>query len=305
MDEPIKSIFKRSEEYARLSTEEQEARTKKRQAEFEEWLKTQKISIPCETHKDVLLAADIERARPKDGCTYPFSLKYETCKTCVAEKLEKEVRMVLHQNGVPSNLVHATLDNWSGDQSILSKVREFAKAKKGFLVLIGDYGVGKSHLAVSVVRRYVNYHRYGEDSRIMPCSSGAWFVKQSSLLLELRETYRNPNAKNPIAKAESASLFVLDEIGISGGGKDEAPMIHEILSHRYEELKPTILTSNVSFEQLKESIGDRMRDRLKECAFAILTIGGESQRSKVKQGYFDNLETIKERDNCSACDSAF
>jgi len=49
------------------------------------------------------------------------------------------------------------------------------------------------------------------------------------LLRARRDTYADKSAFDPIERAQGARLFVLDDAGLSGGGKDELPMLHEIL----------------------------------------------------------------------------
>ena len=265
-----------------MTPQEKEALDVQRKSEFDSWLLEQPKSIPCQIHPFIQRTANMDVIMKERGLARGFlHMEYAHCRTCVSEKQ-------LSRQDVPENLFHATLENWQGDSLILGKVQEFAKARRGFLVLLGNYGVGKSHLAVGVMRRF--------DS--------AWLVKQSSLLLMLRDTYSDKKAKDPVPKAQSVGLLVLDEIGISGGGRDEAPMLHEILSNRYEKLQPTILTSNLAFDQLKLAIGERMADRLKECAFAVLSIGGESHRPQKKADYFTQAKP-KEQDNFNMADSLY
>jgi DNA replication protein DnaC len=206
-------------------------------------------------------------------------LLYEQCPSC----FQDGIRNRLLVQGVPRNLLHATLKNWDGDADILSKVRNFATDKRGFLILLGNCGVGKTHLAVGVMRKI----------------QSSWLVKQSTLLIMQRDTYGDTKAEDPIDKAKYKDLLVLDELGISGGGKDEGPMLYEILSFRYEQMLPTILTSNLSWEQFKTVIGERMGDRLYECAYAVLTIGGESYRAKMKDDYFKQVVPAMKDDHLS------
>ena len=132
------------------------------------------------------------------------------------------------------------------------------------------FGTGKSHLSAAALRQI----------------GGGWFVKQSSLLFALRATYRDKAARDPIERAQSARLLVLDDVGISSGGRDELPLLHEILDHRHGEKLPTIMTSNLPLEGLSAVIGDRMSDRLRESAFRVLNFTGTSNRRGARQRYF-------------------
>jgi DNA replication protein DnaC len=71
-------------------------------------------------------------------------------------------------------------------------------------------------------------------------------------------------------------LLVLDELGVSTGGRDEFPALYEVLNHRHGEELPTVLTTNVPIEQFVEAFGDRIADRLATARFCQLK--GESWR---------------------------
>jgi DNA replication protein DnaC len=148
-------------------------------------------------------------------------------------------------------------------------VRDFAKVKRGCLIMLGGVGAGKTHLAVAVMRAFTR----------------PIFFKQNTLLRGLRRTYRDPDAGDPIPACQEADLLVLDELGVSSGGKDEYPLLHEILDYRYGEYRPTIITSNATPEQLRETLADRLVDRLRQSTFDLLLFGGKSHREDLKQAY--------------------
>jgi DNA replication protein DnaC len=167
------------------------------------------------------------------------------------------------------------LDNWTPasdeEQRHLAAVRTFAtEVRRGFLMLLGPVGIGKSHLAVAVARKFQHL----------------LFVKQSTLLRQLRATYSDKKAVDPIERCQEAELLVLDEMGVSGGGKDEWPMLSEILDHRYGHLLPTVVTSNLSWDELRAELGERIGDRLRESAHAVLAFAGESHRPAHRAAYF-------------------
>ena len=231
-------------------------------------------TIECEKHGTVL---SVDHRKSYDR----MAVVYQTCPGCAADEHEEKIQDWLRGSGIPSNLLKATLKNWTPsnpqEEANLERVSQFAfEASAGFLILLGDVGTGKTHLAVGVARET-------EGSVV--------FKTQSELLRQLRATYDDKQAESPIPKAKRAALFILDEVGISGGGKDELPMINEILSHRYTEKLRTIITSNFGIEKLKASLGERMADRLSECCYAALYFGGASHRRNAKAKYFEEQPT--------------
>ena len=209
-----------------------------------------------------------------DECFKASAAVYAPCPACQQARKVAEQNCQLHRAGVPSNLLHATLENWLPDDETetehLAAVTDFARTRKGFLVMLGEVGTGKTHLAVGVMRAFVR----------------PVLFRQNALLRALRQTYGNPYAEDPIAACQGADLFVLDEIGVSSGGRDEYPMIHEILDHRYAEFKPTVITGNGTVEQFREILGDRLVDRVRQAAFrGVLTFGGKSRRPGLREMY--------------------
>ena len=64
-----------------------------------------------------------------------------------------------------------------------------------------------------------------------------------------------------IERFVSLDLLIIDEVGVQFGSPTEMIILQEIINARYESVLPTILISNLTFEQLKESIGERIVDR--------------------------------------------
>ena len=118
------------------------------------------------------------------------------------------------------------------------KAREFAGAfpvvDKG-LLFIGPCGVGKTHLAVSVLREAL-----GKGMR------GVYYDTRS-LLSAIRSTY------NPVTRASEADvldevmraeLLVLDDLGAERLTDWVEETMHLIVNTRYNEQRPTVFTTN-------------------------------------------------------------
>jgi DNA replication protein DnaC len=235
------------------------------------FMATQPQSKPCRTHPDCIrLIDEVATSKATEHFRAPTA-GYTPCPKCaqIAENLE------LKKYGVPENLIHASFENFQPDGEVeadhVETVKEFCVKRTGFLILSGDYGTGKTHLAVAALRRF----------------NSGWLVKQATLLRLLRATYSDRKADDPIERGQSAKLLVLDDVGLSSGGRDELPMLHEILDFRHGGRLPTIITSNLQFENLSAVLGERMADRLRESCFRVLTFTGSSHRHEARERYFE------------------
>lgn len=245
----------------------------KRTAEIQEWA----ASLPecrCEIHGE-LRALDVQATRETELYGRPRKAVFGLCVKCSTSQGDEKEKARLHAQGVPKLLLSATIENWipksAKDKENLESILQFMRKPKGFLVLLGVIGTGKSHLAVAVMRQF----------------KSAVFVKQSALLRRLRATYADRKAVDPIEECQGTGLLVLDDFGLSAGGKDEMPMLHEILDYRHSEFLPTIITGNLEWKTLEVLLGDRMTDRMSQSVFAVLSFGGGSIRQEKRDEYLE------------------
>lgn len=74
------------------------------------------------------------------------------------------------------------------------------------------------------------------------------------------------------------NLLVIDEIGVQFGSEAEKIILFEIINERYEAMKPTILISNLSQQELGAYVGERIVDRMREGGGAMIAFDWESYR---------------------------
>jgi DNA replication protein DnaC len=144
---------------------------------------------------------------------------------------------------------------------------EFPVVQKG-LMLIGPPGIGKTHIAVSVLRHVIR--RTG--------ARGLYYDTRA-LLRDIKSTY-NPVLQlaemdiiRPVMEAE---LLVLDDLGAERLTDWVEETMSLIVNTRYNERRPTIFTSNyedipadqAEMNSLLVRVGFRMHSRLHEmCEF--------------------------------------
>jgi DNA replication protein DnaC len=153
-------------------------------------------------------------------------------------------------------------------------VREYPANERG-LLFAGPVGVGKTHLAVAILRGLTE-----KGARCLFCEYG-------SLLKEIQDSY-NPASRTSemsvLASVYEAEVLVLDELGASKPTEWVLDTMTQIIGRRYNDKKLTIFTTNYtderqnpSGETLQDRIGARLRSRLYEMCSTVL-IDGEDYR---------------------------
>jgi DNA replication protein DnaC len=232
-------------------------------------------------------------------------------------RIQRRAARMLEQARIPKRYEHCSLDNYvsgfrGADRTLaaaLIKAKGFVKAYpvetdgKG-LLLVGQIGVGKTHLAVGILRLLVEER-----------GASGLFCDYRELLKEVQNSY-NPQVAatelgilRPVFDAE---VLVLDELGAAKPSDWVWDTVAHILNSRYNDQRTTIITTNypnagalgatprrkagkspeqedaeqaMREETLGDRIGERMRSRLQEMC-EVVEMRGDDFRQKVKRADF-------------------
>jgi DNA replication protein DnaC len=129
--------------------------------------------------------------------------------------------------------------------------RAFAADPQGWLVFVGGYGCGKTHLAAAIANEQLARGR------------GVLFVVVPDLLDHLRATY---SPHSPVTydrrfdNVRNAPLLVLDDLGTQSSTEWAKEKLFQIFNHRYNMRLPTVVTSNCKLETIDARIRSRLMD---------------------------------------------
>jgi DNA replication protein DnaC len=134
----------------------------------------------------------------------------------------------------------------------VDKAREFAVNPKGWLLITGPYGCGKTHLAAAIANDRVER---GES---------ALFVVVPDLLDYLRAAYA-PNSAiaydERFQQVRDIEVLILDDLGTQNATSWAAEKLYQLLNYRYNAELPTVITTNQSPEEMDPRLASRLRDR--------------------------------------------
>ena len=146
-------------------------------------------------------------------------------------------------------------------RSAYEEARRYAEEPLGWLILLGGYGSGKTHLAAAIANQALSH------------GQPVLFVVVPDLLDYLRATY---SPSSPVRYDErfeqvrNAPLLILDDLGTQSSTPWAQEKLFQILNHRYNARLPTVITSNQRLEEIDPRIRSRMIDIELAQAVAIL-----------------------------------
>lgn len=152
---------------------------------------------------------------------------------------------------------------------------EFVKQKEN-IILLGQSGVGKTHLAIALAYAAV-------QKRIK-----ARFITASDLIIQMSHAKKEKRYDAFIRQSILApALLVIDEIGYFPMSKEDAHHFFQVISKRYER-GATVVTSNLVFSQWSgifandKVVTTAILDRLLHHSH-VINILGDSYRLKEKK----------------------
>ena len=228
---------------------------------------------------------------------HPDFGKLKPC-VCQQQKVSKAAQTRLYQMSNLESFKKMTFESFSvqgrlglGDdqvfslQNALSQARQFAASPKGWLMLSGSYGCGKTHLAAAIANTCVEY------------GMATLFLTVPDLLDWLRYSYDSTDStfEERFEEIRNMALLVLDDLGAQNATPWAVEKLFQIIDYRYIRRLPLVVTTN----QRLEDLDDRIRSRLQDPELSThVAVSAPDYRSPVRDVYdplVHQLQLLNER----------
>lgn len=212
-----------------------------------------------------------------------YALEYETRTAGVTIHRDRLMNERLLGAGIPPRFQTCSLDTWAAGNSE-EKLRAWHTAT-GFvdafsenfrlgrsMMLLGKVGTGKTHLATGMLQQIIR--NFGSQGLI------GQYTTAGGIIRSVKETFGSHSKTESQVYADLVEphLLVIDEVGVQHGTDFERTVLFEVINGRYEQLKPTIVVSNLGMADLRQCLGDRAVDRLRDKGGIAVLFRWESAR---------------------------
>ena len=202
----------------------------------------------------------------------------ERDKQAALEREQRKWMSKIKGAAIPERFKDRTLDSYiaktTGQKDALAFAKEYAENFDQVLktgrscIFVGKPGTGKTHLAIGIALSIMQHQQsalFVTVQRLIRRVKDSWYTKEETES-EVIDAYASPD------------LLILDEVGVQFGSEFEKQVLFDVLNERYENLKPSILLSNIPSEQLSDYLGERVTDRLRENKGRMIGFNWDSYR---------------------------
>ncbi|RST00943.1 ATP-binding protein [Streptomyces sp. WAC07149] len=136
------------------------------------------------------------------------------------------------------------------------------------LLIVGPTGTGKTHQAYGAVRSLL-----AAGVRLR------WEAVTAADLYARLRPRPGLDAERELHTLARCPLLVLDDLGAAKGSEWTEELTYRLINHRYEYLRPTLLTTNLPIDDLHTALGDRVASRLSEMTHRVILSGPDRRRT--------------------------
>jgi DNA replication protein DnaC len=129
--------------------------------------------------------------------------------------------------------------------------QNYARHLNGWLLLMGGFGSGKTHLAAAIANQVVSL---GVETL---------FLTVPDLLDWLRFTFTSKETtyEKRFEEIRNIRFLILDDLGTQNATAWAREKLFQIINYRYIHKLPTVITTNISMTQIEDRVSSRLQDR--------------------------------------------
>jgi DNA replication protein DnaC len=158
-------------------------------------------------------------------------------------------------------------------QENLEECRRFAKAfpqPDVNLLMTGDAGLGKTHLALSIAREVLQ-----RGYAVIYCSAANIFRQIEA------EQFNNNRDTTTLDSLKRCDLLILDDLGAEHTGFFLNSVLYDIINTRILQNRPTVYTTNITTDRILTSrYGEKISSRLIGCSKTLPFFGDDIRIQK-------------------------
>jgi DNA replication protein DnaC len=107
-------------------------------------------------------------------------------------------------------------------------------------------------------------------------------ISVPDLLLEIRECFNGRTGEGKwglIEKYAGSRCLIMDDLGVEKTSKWSMQTLYSIIDRRYRDERQTLVTSNLTLNEIAEKVGDRIASRIAGMC-KVVEIKGRDRRLK-------------------------
>jgi DNA replication protein DnaC len=180
------------------------------------------------------------------------------CRGCCSainkiESRQNDTVAYLRKIGVGKRYYDCSFDNFHGGDKYIEFCWDWYIKREESIFFTGSFGCGKTHLAVALCRELIK------------CSElySVRFEFSIDLLYQIRKTFSSSeDTDSLINQLANVDYLVIDDLGAEKTTEWSIETMSLIIDRRDREMRPTIITSNLSLGEVAEKISGRIASRM-------------------------------------------